>query len=325
MKIKALILLGVFALGAAGVAEVAAFPRARLTIHVIGEDGQPIQAANVEVDFNVRTKDSLIGAVIGPTDTNGNFTAEGEGSAGTLGGGVTKDGYYRSGFDAPPLDRFKDGHWLPWDGTYTTVLRKIEKPISMYVKNAYSEIPSTTQSCGYDLEAGDWIAPWGKGTVADFVVTLKRQYQDIRNYDDTVVISFSNPGDGIQETTLPKEFANSMFKWQREAPETDYQPTLFLHLSSSSATGMHGDLGDNFYNKKYFFRVRTEKQGDQIVSALYGKINAGISLAPNAPQTCGISIFYYLNPTPNDRNLEWDPTKNLAPTPKDPSLQVRAP
>jgi hypothetical protein len=36
------------------------------------------------------------------------------------------------------------------------------------------------------------------------------------------------------------------------------------------------------------------KQGDQIVSALYGKINEGFRLAPNSPKTCGISISYYL-------------------------------
>jgi hypothetical protein len=68
---------------------------------------------------------------------------------------------------------------------------------------------------------------------------------------------------------------------------------------------MHGDIGDAFTNKKYIFRVRTQKDGDKIVSALYGRINQGLQLAPNSPKTCGISIYYYLNPTPLDRDLEY--------------------
>lgn len=28
----------------------------------------------------------------------------------------------------------------------------------------------------------------------------------------------------------------------------------------------------------------------------------------------GVEFLYYLNPTPNDRNLEWDMKNNLCPT-----------
>ena len=74
----------------------------------------------------------------------------------------------------------------------------------------------------------------------------------------------------------------------------------------------------------YFFRVRTVKQNDRIVSALYGKIKEGFQLAPSNSKTCKVKLAYYLNPTSLDRNMEWDPQRNLLKglsyeeTPRDP-------
>ena len=46
---------------------------------------------------------------------------------------------------------------------------------------------------------------------------------------------------------------------------------------------------------------------------LYGKIYGDFDVET----LCGVSFIYYLNPTPNDRNLEWDMKINLCPTPGD--------
>ena len=54
-------------------------------------------------------------------------------------------------------------------------------------------------------------------------------------------------------------------------------------------------------NRNYFFRVRTAKDHEgNIVSAHYGKIYGDF-----------MQFTYYLNPTPNDRNIEFDPKQNL--------------
>ena len=54
-------------------------------------------------------------------------------------------------------------------------------------------------------------------------------------------------------------------------------------------------------NRNYLFRVRTvvDDKGN-IVSAHYGKIYGDF-----------MEFKYYLNPTPNDRNVEFDPKQNL--------------
>jgi hypothetical protein len=49
------------------------------------------------------------------------------------------------------------------------------------------------------------------------------------------------------------------------------------------------------------FRVRTELDQDgNVKSTLYGKIYGDF-----------MHFRYYLNPTPNDRNIEFDPKQNL--------------
>jgi hypothetical protein len=54
-------------------------------------------------------------------------------------------------------------------------------------------------------------------------------------------------------------------------------------------------------NRNYFFRVRTmlDDKGN-VKSALYGKIYGDF-----------MQFSYYLNPTPNSRNVEFDPKQNL--------------
>jgi hypothetical protein len=63
----------------------------------------------------------------------------------------------------------------------------------------------------------------------------------------------------------------------------------------------------------YFIRVRTVLgENGNVKSALYGKIRGDFRFyaGTKAPQA-GMGFDYYLNPTPNDRNLEFDPKRNL--------------
>ena len=70
----------------------------------------------------------------------------------------------------------------------------------------------------------------------------------------------------------------------------------------------------------FFACGRRKNESGKIVSALYGKIHGEIGYS----WTRGIRFIYYLNPTPNDRNLEFDPSRNLF-TDLKPMEQVREP
>jgi len=282
------------------------YPQAKVRVRVINEVGNPVANVNTRVGFCSATNHSEIVRVEGATGTNGLFVAQGY-SYGELGARLTKDGFYSGAGNIPRFSGAIDDRWQPWDATYTTVLRKIENPVPVYAKMAWVEVPEIGKPCGYDLIEGDWVSPWGKGKVADFVFILHRDYTNRRQFEVTVDIGFSNPQDGIQETELPKEFAQSEFVWPRQAPENGYNSTL---RSTLTAPGRIPRIQD-VEKQKFIFRVRTVEKDEKIVSALYGKLSEGFQLAPSNSKTCMIKLCYYLNPTPLDRNMEFDLKRNL--------------
>jgi hypothetical protein len=302
-------------------------PEAKVTIKAVDEAGRPVAGASARLGFKERTtqpntpfKDVMLQGV---TDAAGLFGGQG-GSDTVVGADLKKDGYYLSGV---PIPIFTDtdkilNRFLPWDATYVSVLRPILKPIPMYAHKIGVVIPEVGTPCGYDLMEADWVAPQGRGKTADFLVTVTNlQYSNANDSDVTAVLSFPNDGDGIQAVQLPKEFSTSVFKWPREAPATGYQPKFETHRlwfnppPTNPAPGRHITTATG--KETYFFRVRTVKRGNEIISALYGKISAGIPVGPGDGKKAVIGFTYYLNPTSLDRNMEFDLTKNLFKNLKD--------
>ena len=61
-----------------------------------------------------------------------------------------------------------------------------------------------------------------------------------------------------------------------------------------------------------FCRIRTEfDESDNVRKAIYGKIYGDFKLEDKKDGIKDVSFLYYLNLTPNDRNLEWDMRNNL--------------
>ena len=64
------------------------------------------------------------------------------------------------------------------------------------------------------------------------------------------------------------------------------------------------------------FRVRTKYDDKgKVVEAFYGKIYGDIAMGWSYQGVSSASFLYYFNPTPNDRNLEWDRKNNLCDKP----------
>ncbi len=288
-------------------------PLAKLTISVRGESGEQMEGVNVSLTFmDPLTRQGI--AVGGLTDANGLFTGSG-GSDSSLGGSITKVGYYRAGFPFTPFRHVIDGRWQPWDATYTSVLRKIENPVPVYAKRAVMDAPVVGQACGYDLKVGDWVSPWGKGLVPDFVFTVSCKYTNFNHYDSSMKLSFSNPLDGIQAAELPKEYAHGEFIWHRQAPDAGYVgsyeqekgiPKKRYQIPSAPAVRD----GEDIKKQKFYFRVRTVEKDGKIVSALYGKLSQGFDLWASNSTNVSMLTLYYLNPKPLDRNMEFDLKQN---------------
>ena len=284
-------------------------PEAKLTVRVIDEDGNPIGGANVWLGFEERTHPGKDVAVRGLTDGEGLFTGQG-GCSGVIGSEIRKEGYYLGWVHLDPF-RERDSilnRWQPWDPVVTTIMRPIVNPVAMYAKRVWIELPMTDKPCGYDLIRGDWVAPYGTGEISDLIFRLDRRYVDRRDYDMSIEVRFSNENDGIQEAELPVIGRTSHYKWPREAPVDGYEPLLISKSSWKPEENFRASANDK---QMYFFRVRTKLREGELSTGLYGKIRGGLLLSPLKTKTVKVLLSYYLNPSPLDRNMEWDKEKNL--------------
>ena len=281
-------------------------PVAKLTVRVLDEVRQPVVGALVRIGFTESTSGQQL-LIQGVTDAQGEFIKEGHAEARLL-ADASKEGYYQSGASPTVFNDASDGKWKPWNPIAEIILRPIGKPVPLFAKRVQTEIPVLDQPCGYDLEKGDWVAPYGKGATSDFIFTGHREYKSATDFDMRLDMGFSNPRDGILKTELPIIGKNSVFKWQREAPESGYAQVPQLRNAVKGDTFIHTfERSDVF-----FFRVRTVEQNGRIVSGNYGKISGGLRLdGINAKKTCIVLFTYYLNPTSLDRNIEWDPKRNM--------------
>lgn len=296
-----------------GVAQV--YNKGCITMKVVDEEGRVIVNAKAGATFSIdKPRGEGWGtkpfSIEGVTDTNGMFTAEATGNP-TVYYGAKKNGYYDTHNLSFMFTNAVLMRWQPWNPTVGVVLRKIANPIPMYAKHIpiESEIPVVDSPVGYDLMIGDWVAPYGKGKVADFVFTLKRRVANWKDFETHLLLLFSNPLDGIQPV---KEIGTmgSIFRLPRTAPETSYQTEWTNSIGNIAGKGYFQTQVKDCLG--YFFRVRTVVDGNgKLVHALYGKIKGPIQFDARESKTAHVAFTYYLNPTPNDRNVEFDPKRNL--------------
>jgi len=256
-------------------------------------------------------------SVKGVTDVNGIFTGQGRCGSASMGSTITKDGYYLGSAPIPRFSKHNEilNRWEPWNDTCVAILRPIGKPVGLCAKKVQTEVPVLGQPCGYDLEVGDWVTPYGKGMNRDFIFNIQsKDVKNAQNYDEQGELTFANASDGLQETSFSDNGKNSVFRWEREARGDGYKPQFKLQNTWWNNLGQKPIRSFKFDDTEwdgYFFRVRTVEQDGKIVSAHYGKIRGGIEIEPRGTKTCTVVFTYYFNPTSLDRNLEWDKNHNL--------------
>ena len=206
------------------------------------------------------------------------------------------------------------------------IVRKKEKPIAMYAKELKLELPEQRKEIGFDMEKGDWVKPYGKGEVADFTLMGTKVYEDREHYEASVVMGFPSDQAGMQLDPFRNHEAVKMseFKTSRTAPLDGYRHTMnFI----SRWHGEHRDKGSTT-DATYLFRSRVQLDEEgKIVSCHYGKMIDAVNVSAKSNQPEGnpiVRFTYYFNPTPMDRNLEFDPKQNLFPS-SDGNLQVVKP
>ena len=264
------------------------------------------------------------------TDSVGKCSVWGYGNGGSATVVVMDSPEYYGAWETIEYFRYGSGPIAkPWNPTIQLRLKQKRNPIPMYAmklsdkrlpeefrvevfdreNGGYFEGPAETFTVAWDLEKGDWVKPHGTGETADFIFTIHREerkeyveklspwHRTQLSCGATVEISFSNDGDGLIPFPVPEEDRHRGLRMPHEAPLKGYGAWRERPAGCPPADMNH------------FFRVRTVKdQTGKIISAHYGKIYGDFLVGGVGND---ITFTYYLNPTPNDRNVEFKPGGNL--------------
>jgi hypothetical protein len=292
-------------------------PTAEVTLLVLDADnGKPVPDMPVGMSTFVRWQPGpnfgkdIHKQVNGKTDKYGKVILSVPSIRGEVTVGIHRqEGYYYTKGEEYKFKKKKSGYWQPRNPTITLITQMMGKQVPMYARGIgwYGDliIPEVNTSIGLDLIEADWIAPYGKGKVADFIFKVERNFKSRKEYDNKLTLSFSNEGDGIQ-SVYAEPYVNQL-RLPRQAPEEGYEQLLVQR--DLRIPGKSYDIERNDQN--YFFRIRTLKKDGKIISAMYGKIHGKIGFdCINSKESALILFTYYLNPD-GTRNMEFDLNKNL--------------
>jgi hypothetical protein len=249
--------------------------------------------------------------VKGVSDKNGLFTAEKE-STWRCEWVVQKDGYYdttglHSWTQGLSNDSVKNGRWQPWNPTVEVVLKEKRNPITLRRNMRFMRdiiLPVKNQPVGFDFLLDDWIAPFGKGKIADLIFTYSFHFPENSEdeYVSRLVIETATMDDGL---VLLEKNKWSGFPSVYEAPHEGYEPKITLITRRLNKNTLEKvELTEDQY---LVFRSRTVKnlQG-HVIQSNFGKIYGRLIYGGSAKNKEGgeIRLNYYFNPNNNDPNLE---------------------
>lgn len=287
----------------------------KVVLKAIDDNGNPVAGANLGFSWG------LLGNPKPDTDYS-NTLADGNGAAsfsgetkfGRYAYGASKDGYYSTRGIKGQFTTNKKGQWEPWGLTINVLLRPIKRPVPMYAKALTGWLPARETWVGYDLQKGDWVSPWGKGTLADIEFRYVGSVEDNFNYDGQLELRLPGAGNGIQSWETDQT-NGSEFRMPYEAPQDGY--TSYWVWRNARITDKKPGATSTFVDESYpqrGFLLRTRAVVDsngRIVRASYGKIHGPFIFDSRSDNGCGyISFKYYLNPD-ETRNLEFAPKQNL--------------
>lgn len=223
---------------------------------------------------------------------------------------VSKDGYYSSRDVVSYFDTKRnsvvDGKWQPYGAEKTIVLKKIRNPVkSASVRpEERLKVPAYDVWIGFDCERGVFTPPYGNGVHADMTFRFKKKDKGRTDYHMTMEVSFdSSPFAGAY---VMRKDMNSDFKYAYGA-ETNKTFLRKFTYSYDRFPGRPPAYPSRLADDQYLvFRVRTEVDSSgKLISARYGVLSGPLEFVGPAG-VCLDGLF--LNPTPNDTNLEDEAT-----------------
>lgn len=303
---------------------------ASIEVRVVDDTGKVVPDAHVVVGWSTPRPHGN-GPGVGPgvgvtanTDSDGIVRLSVQGIPSVE---VSKPGYYQNGIDGmDEMAKYFTNPDFPSNNVKVAVaLSRVIRPVPMYVRNVIIKIPSLDgKECGFDLEAGDWVPPFGKGVFSDFKFSFIYVESEPGDWNLNGMIRFGSPDDGIIRMAITKENIRNKLRLPAVAPLNGYENKLELscysHRGENRLRSLRADPAflpgtirldavswDKYDN--YIFRIRSKKNDtDGLVMALYGKIHGPVSVSKDGSE---LLFRYYLNPD-GTTGLEWDMKNNLA-------------
>jgi hypothetical protein len=319
MKIIYRILAGIACLSFASCEEIPPKQPGKITFEVKDDTGKPL--AGIAVEFCAQVGIDMGSGGFGhdksenhntKTDIAGHAVIEFSGLSGGCVLRIDEPGYYVTS-KTIHLNR-GTSRLEPWNPTIGITVKRVLNPIAMFAKTVRArvsaKIPELGVTYSYDLETCDWLPPLGHGKTSDMCFKFIGNSKAWNDNNLTMEISMPNKEDGFIEFIAP--FANrpSLLRSDYVAPERGYVQKIVRHIGRDQNKVLA--WSETSEDRNFYFRVRTalDERGN-IVSAHYGKIYGDFDFGGTEG---GAVVFWgttYLNPTSNDRNVEFDPKKNL--------------
>lgn len=324
-------------------------PDFKTEVKVSIKDGNdtPVEGAEVKLLFPHYDQAKNVTHLL-TTDTKGTVR-ESEKVVTSLLVNVEKPGYYPLRYERALIRMDVDWKKIR-EFELPLVMRQIKQPVPLYAKKFSAIIPDYDKPVGFDFEAGDWVPPHGKGKSPDMLLDFSRKlvgyvgdvkYEDMAkdlesihsdnprkketyfkgleklygkmdrsDYDEAIntvsgkwdgkfSVTFPSPQEGIVDAK--KDYCHySELTLPHEAYEDGYSESL--HAVTNNYSPMRRDVWPAYFVR---CRVKLDEQS-RIVSANYAKLTTDIAFDLRGR----IDFTYVFNPTPNDRNLEFDTGKN---------------
>jgi len=279
----------------------------------------------------------------GASDSEGAFVARGTAIGRVLIRAVA-NGFYPVAAELPPADEPRE---------FRFILREVRSPIALHVRRFRVEWPvAETPSLGtvevatydLDLERGEPLPPRGQGVRADLRVRIERQFLGWK-FAPAVMAELRAPRGNAALGEADARFLHGRWRSRftltvpmiggglvavREerlgysglplphfAPEQGYAPVWTWECQTGGRCGE--DLRQP--EQGYFLRVRPVRDAaGTVVAWHHAKLNAGLQF--DARGELGLTVHF--NPVAGDRNLEFDPARNLS-APGEPDDTTREP
>lgn len=282
----------------------------KITVKVLDKTGFPIQDAQVGITFRTYTdwNGSKRKSFYGNSDKDGLFSATYMSLDKTF-IGVTKEGYYKSHYEckSEEVDKLV---WQPWNPTIDLVLREKGKSIPLYAKYNPLVITNVNKTpVGFDLFVGDFVKPFGIGITNDLLFVLDKRRKTMYDYKWNLQIKTSGRNNGIVEVNSSDIIPESTLPIPNKSYIKGYSTNGVFCNYISNPSEYEKDLFSTSYSNDYFFMKVRNTSVNNATNSYYGKI-VGLNFHP-LKNGIRVKFSYYLNPTPNDRNLEFNVESNL--------------